>query len=389
MMHARLSDLTESLYDAAAGGTPWPAVERALKAATGARTAVLMVGDVATGQVEILWREGFADDAVLAYQRHYRHVDLWTTRAASLVARGADPGRILTNGTLVQDSELLRSEFYNDFGRQLGLRWVAGTVATLGEAGAMPICLHRPDDAQPFGPEHRRLLDALLPHVRRSLQLRHRLRGTEARTGLAALDALPQPVVVVDAELRVLLANPAAEALAAAPRPGFRLQLARIPAGPSGGQRVFLAPILAAEARGLAALVQATAQGGPGGALRLSDGAGEAVLAALVAPLPARLGGGQGSIGAARVPGRAVLFLRALARGAPPRAPLLRELFGLTRSEAEVAQALAGGLSKVAIAGARGLKETTVRTQVRAILEKTGTANLRELERLLAGLEGM
>ncbi|MBY0333448.1 MAG: LuxR C-terminal-related transcriptional regulator, partial [Acetobacteraceae bacterium] len=76
------------------------------------------------------------------------------------------------------------------------------------------------------------------------------------------------------------------------------------------------------------------------------------------------------------------------ARRAAPRG-LLRELFGLTRSEAEVAQALASGASKVAVADARGLKETTVRTQVRAILDKAGAANLRELERLLAGLEGM
>lgn len=387
---AALAALTETVYDAAAGGTPWPAVEQALKAATGARTAVLMVGDVATGRVEMLWREGFADDAVLAYQRHYRHVDLWTTRAAALVASGRDPNRILTNGEmLVPDAELLRSEFYNDFGRQLGLRWVAGTVARLGEAGAMPICIHRPDDAQPFSREERRLLDSLLPHIRRALQLRHRLRGAEAATGFAVLDALPHPVLVLDEEMRVLLANPAAEALAAAPRPAFRLHLDRLPAGLVAGRRVFMTPIHMAEARDLAALVRATAQGGPGGALRLGDAAGAAQLAALVSALPARLGGPQGGIGVARVPGRALVMLRPLERAEPPRAALLRELFGLTRTEAEVARALAGGSSKASVAGARGLKETTVRTQVRAILEKTGAANLRELERLLAGLQGM
>lgn len=391
MPHEQLLHLTELTYDAAAGGTPWEAVERALKAATGARTAVLMAGDVATGQLEILWREGFADDAVLAYFRHYRHVDLWTTRAAALVARGGDPSRILTNGTLVQDAELLRSEFYNDFGRQHGLRWVAGTVAPLGEAGSMPLGLHRPDSAGPFEDRHRRTMDGLLPHLRRALQLRHRLRAAAGAgaTGLAVLDALPQAVAVLDAEMRVQLVNPAAEALAAAERPGLRLQLARVPGGASAGRRVFLVPMRTADARSLAALVQATAAGGPGGALRLGDASGEPVLAALVAPLPARLGGGQGSAGTGRLPGRALVMLRAIERGVPPRAALLRDLFGLTRTEAEVARMLASGASKVAVADARGLKETTVRSQVRSILEKTGAANLRALERLLAGLEGV
>jgi DNA-binding NarL/FixJ family response regulator len=68
---------------------------------------------------------------------------------------------------------------------------------------------------------------------------------------------------------------------------------------------------------------------------------------------------------------------------------LLRGLFGLTRAEAEVARALSGGATKRAVAAARGLREATVRTQVRAVLDKTGAANLRDLERLLAGLRGM
>ena len=35
------------------------------------------------------------------------------------------------------------------------------------------------------------------------------------------------------------------------------------------------------------------------------------------------------------------------------------------------------------------MRETTVRTPVRSILDKTGAMNLRELERMLAGLDGM
>ena len=70
----------------------------------------------------------------------------------------------------------------------------------------------------------------------------------------------------------------------------------------------------------------------------------------------------------------------------PPPARLLRELFGLTANEAEVACALYGGVTKQAVAAARGVRVSTIRTQVDAILAKTGATNLRDLEQLLGGL---
>ena len=64
----------------------------------------------------------------------------------------------------------------------------------------------------------------------------------------------------------------------------------------------------------------------------------------------------------------------------------MRELFGLTPAEAEVALALVGGATKGAVARQRRSQVSTVNTQVRSILAKTGTANLRDFERLLGGL---
>ncbi|MBY0334718.1 MAG: hypothetical protein K2X49_29040, partial [Acetobacteraceae bacterium] len=89
----------------------------------------------------------------------------------------------------------------------------------------------------------------------------------------------------------MMLANAAAEALADAPDAAFHVSLAWVPAGLVAGRRIVMAPALTEEARGLGALVRATALGGPGGALRLSDAAGMPALAALVAPLPGRFGG--------------------------------------------------------------------------------------------------
>jgi DNA-binding NarL/FixJ family response regulator len=392
----RLLALTEEIYDAAAGGTPWAAVGGGLKALVGARSASLMAGDFLSGRAEILCHADIPEEAAVAYRRHYRHVDLWTNRAAQVLARGAGAGppRVSASGELlVPDAEFLRSEFYCDFGRRYGLRYVVGTVVQLGEAGAMPIGLHRPEGMERFGAAEKRLLEAVLPHLRRALQLRHRLDGAAASVappGTAALDALSMGVLVVDAELRVLVANAAAEAMTAGADAALQLRRA------AGTGRGAAAAATTAEAghRGdraaLAELVRATALGGrSGGAVRLRDATSIPALAALVMPLPRRLSDAPGA-GMGRTADRALVLLRELAAApAAPPVDLLRDLFGLTRAEAEVARALAGGATKRAVADARGLREATVRTQVRAVLDKTGAANLRDLERLLAGLRGM
>lgn len=388
MHEGQILGLTEDIYDAGAGGTSWLAVGSGLKALVGASSASIMAGDFAHGRQEILYHAEIPQDAAQAYRQHYRKVDLWTNRATRLIALpGASARtRILISGEmLVPDHEFVRSEFYCDFGRRLGLRHVVGTVAPLGAAGVMPIGLHRPDGAEPFGERERRLLEQVLPHLRRALQLRHRLNAVEAGTGLAALDALPFGALVVDAEMRVLLANLAAENLATQDA-GFELKRE---IGLGGGTAVFARAQRRAEGAVLASLVRSTALGGaPGGALRLHDAAGVAALAASVAPLPKRLSGKPGGTG--RVFGQALILLRALAAAsAPPPIGLLRDLFGLTRAEAEVAQSLTGGASKRSVAAERGSRESTVRTHVRAVLGKTGAANLRDLERLLAGLHGL
>ncbi len=84
--------LTEAIYDAAAGDTPWTAVERGLKSLIGAGTATLLAGDYATGRIELLWREGFSGSDIALYQGHYRHLDRFACWLERLVRDGAGHG---------------------------------------------------------------------------------------------------------------------------------------------------------------------------------------------------------------------------------------------------------------------------------------------------------
>jgi DNA-binding CsgD family transcriptional regulator len=74
---------------------------------------------------------------------------------------------------------------------------------------------------------------------------------------------------------------------------------------------------------------------------------------------------------------------------ASPRAPaaaVLEGLFDLTPAEARVASALTGGATIREISRQIGIGEETVRSQLKAVFEKTGTRRQAELVGLLGGI---
>jgi len=74
------------------------------------------------------------------------------------------------------------------------------------------------------------------------------------------------------------------------------------------------------------------------------------------------------------------------ARRRVPSPTLLRHAFGLTPTEAELAGSLISGLTVPECAAARRVSTNTVRSQVRALLSKTGSRRQVDLVALLSGL---
>lgn len=72
-----------------------------------------------------------------------------------------------------------------------------------------------------------------------------------------------------------------------------------------------------------------------------------------------------------------------------PSTDMLCDLFGLNRAEAEVALALGGGASADDVARRRNVSLPTVRSQIRAILGKSESENLRDFERSMAMLAAL
>lgn len=84
--------------------------------------------------------------------------------------------------------------------------------------------------------------------------------------------------------------------------------------------------------------------------------------------------------------GDILLLIRPRHRQQQPSAANLAALFDLSPAESRLAQALAGGLSAEGYAQQQQLSLATVRSQIRAILMKSGEDNLQSLLRLLAAL---
>ena len=382
--HSAVMACIGTLYDAASGSVAWIDVGAELRRLFAADRAGLIVPTAVGRPQELLAPVG---DAEAAYAAYFHSVDPIRRQAQRDFAEAPQHHlmRAKLGSEIVPEHELLRSEYYTDFARHHGRRYVVGGI--LGRKNATPIGLYRAETSCPFTPEDCRLLEMLLPHVQRALDLRERLAAQDStlRVTVGVLDMLPTSMVIVDAGSRVRFANAAARRALSRPGSG----MAMLASGPSIDGGTHLTALHRDDARSLRQLVAATSQGGAGGSLRIRprDDGGDLLpmQAALISPVPASMlaDADPATRGAE---GLALVVIEELVRRASPPAAMLCDLFGLSRAEAEVAIRLVGGTSAEDVAQGRAVSLDTVRNQIRAILRKSEAANLRDLERLLARL---
>ncbi len=179
----------------------------------------------------------------------------------------------------------------------------------------------------------------------------------------AVLEALATALLVLDATARVCYANAAAGRLLES-NGALRLRdglLSAVPPHPRESIRE-----LAAHCRAV----------GRSHGLMLRDRCGRQGLWALATPLP-----GDG--------GFVLLRLAVPWEQAPADLHLVRQAIGLTIAEARVACALAEGITAEEYASQAGVSLSTVRTQIRAILEKAGLRRQSDLVRLVARISAL
>jgi DNA-binding NarL/FixJ family response regulator len=376
-----LADCVGAVYEAAASNGDWLQAGERIRRLLDARRGALFLENRPGGLRNVL---AAVDPGEIAYAAHFGSLNPYAARAARdfAAARVHHVGAAKVGAELVPDETFLRSEYYVDFARRYERRHMVGGV--LGTSQVVPMGFFRGDDADPFGEREVRLMEALLPHVQRALELRARLSRDDETVSLtrAALDALPVSVVIVDDGLKIRFANGLAQRTLGAPTAALYC----IRPGPHAGAGAYLAARARDEAAALRRLVVSAISGGTGGALRIGAGAGSPV-AVLVSPTPPSLA--NDTAGSPTSNSTAMIAIRPLQQRASPSTDMLCDLFGLSRAEAEVALALGGGASADDVARRRNVSLLTVRSQIRAILGKSESENLRDFERSMATLAAL
>lgn len=358
-----LSRLIAHLYDAAIDHTLWAGTAIRIAENFGSiSTVVKLHGD--GERVSLL---ECTDNLVVSGQEQawadaWHRKDLWVERS---VIYGMS--RVITDEDLVTPEERASSGFYQEWLRHLGIYHMVGAVFPAADGDIGVLGIHRPREAGAYTLAERRQVALVLPHLQRALSLRQRVAAmsqTHAAT-LQVLDRLDTGVLIMDRSCFILQASAMAETLLHE-NSELGVVAGRLSLASSILHDKLLSMVRAAIDMARGKLAKA------GSALSIPR-AHRLPLALEVAPLRPSCLEQRPAV---------LIFIR------DPEAPItverLRELFGLTRTEAAVAAALGRGSSLEDIAAWMGIGLATVRSHLKRILAKTGTHRQAEVAVLLA-----
>lgn len=370
--------LLTTYSSAASGEVGWQSAHETVVRILGGHAGPLLVRH-GNGAIEPLAMPGFSPEAHTLYAAHYHSVDLWLQATWTRQAREA-----VLDGDLVDRGKFDRSEIWNDYGRHHNRAYyLLGGIVPLDNGATAIIGINRPDHAEPFDMPDKRRFEALIPGLSQSLSLFLRLRAAQLQADISrvAMDAVATPIAVTDAAGILHFANQAAHEILS--RRGGAIRLARIWSGQHQVQARG-----SGDAQLLAQRLASAATGGPGGPVALKSEDGSHALTALVYPLPASETI-RHALGPADRNGLALVLFSDPEHRSAVNGPMLRELYQLSEAELEVLRALMQGHTAEKLAEMRGVSITTARTQIRSLLHKTASENIKGLVQMVSSLPGV
>lgn len=357
--------LVTALYGTALYGGDWqPALDRFRKLLNSVEAAVSCLRDGLSDAKT--WTSGhvLSPDIRQQYFCHYGRID----PKLGLLYR--NQANYLFNDARHFDAAFVaRDPFYQEFSRSVGTRHTLDMTLDRSDGSERFLAVMRAPSQGPYDRRAERIFRQAADHFLRVLKLKEKIDGAQHGGALvgAALDSLRIAAIVVSAGGRVVLSNRAAEDACGA---GEELQLRN---GKLTTRSAKFAPRLKA------AIHEALQPRGTASVLHLPRAAGGDRIA-WIAPLPAERN-------LADAPGALVLIGELAERGAAG-AEGLAALYGLTAAEAALAVAVGNGASLREAAAKRGVKLSTVRSQMLSVLQKTGARRQADLARMLASLPG-
>lgn len=288
------------------------------------------------------------------FETYYHAVDPGISTYRENIDAIAEMG-VISRYELFPFDEYTKTEFYCDFGRNIGFGQSLTTIINNNAHLFANIHIHRPIQNNTFDDGEKKLLTALAPHLSRGLRIYREMTGLRAKASQfeAAFDTFAASFLL-DHAGRVLALNRKAEELLAADGP-LTVQNGRLTARHPPDQAK------------LDAALSRQAPGAPPPELVLHGPAYCPAVRLSIMPVN----------GAGNIPlffdvtrtARGAFLVTAVALG--PTVQSLTANYRLTRAEAEVAQLLAQGLKAQQIAAHRCASVATVNTQIKQVYAKT------------------
>jgi DNA-binding CsgD family transcriptional regulator/PAS domain-containing protein len=361
---AAVEDLAGALYDAAVEPERWHGAIGRIVETLGCRSGVLYEHDVSRNVSSAVGFHEFNPEFMRDYEAYYGAIDPWNARVRHWPIGVAAPTYVL-----MPDNEFRRTEYYQDFLRLSGVFYgLGGVVDRTPERMAVFGAQCSYEDGR-FDPENVAMVGALMPHLRRAYRVHAAIRDArrDRETLEEALDAVPQPVLVVEGDARLVFANQMAKRLLAA-EDGIRLAGRCVAAAHRADQAAFTRLL---HPRG------STGRGGVIAALRRPRHQRHLLIEAM----PLRQHGRWDPAG------RIVLLIDVQAARRPSSDHLAR-LFDLTPAEARLWSGLADGATLAEIAARHRVSVNTLRVQLGRLFQKVGVHRQADLVRRALELRG-
>jgi DNA-binding CsgD family transcriptional regulator len=364
--------LIGDIYDAAFDAALWPDVLIRLTNAMGGADATIAVNDGESGIVTMIAPR--TDPASLRSYCDY-WVDqnvVWKRR------RQVAAGRVVMIRDLAPE-DFTRSPFHNEWWRPQGFGLGGMGVNLLTEPDASATCaIQSPAGRDAFERDAAALFALVAPHLVRAISVQRRWWHIKLNEELALSEWARQSkgVVLVDARAHVIYANSYARVVLDA-RDGLLIDAGALSASDLGTASALSRLIAGCASRGLR-------DGGPGGTLRVGR-TGCAPLSVVVAPFPNRERQAEPRWLGLAWP-TAILIITDPRRERRHHRDRLRQRFGLTPAEAELALEIARGKGRQAAARRLNITLGTARTHLERIFSKAGVHRQAELVGLVAAI---
>lgn len=370
-MHQRLSDVIGAIYDSVAHDEAWPKALGLVGSQVDGFLTTLAVFDTVSNSARLAQVACDDPEAVAVLMKHAKDVPFYHLLHRMEIDQPATLERMFAlygdDGERVWKEGALYRNFHSRFGVLNSIDMAV--LKRPSRIGTINISVR----VDQVSPQHFDIVALLGPHLRRAVTIRDmfEMARTESRMFRDIIDQLESGVVIVSDRMEILYANQAAEHF---------LREAVLIFG-SGGRLGARFP------QAQSALVQAVSLGiadeislGNTG-IDIPLGLSSRPAVAHVLPLSRRSMSDRIESRAA-----AAVFIAAAGSVVQTAIEAIAALFALTNTEKRVANYVSDGLTRNEIAEAQGVTEGTVKSQLAAIFDKTGTGDQRSLQSLMKEL---